>query len=159
MFTRMFAFSIVAVLLLGACKKKEYCTIYGYRVWFAGFDTTQVQQVRVMRYEEGSGFTKLVDSVVATLPYKSAPDYFQQRGDTIINSYDGMIKEPYDYRIIVLPVNRTWEVTKLKYNTDVYNSVSHDKTSPSKCSLMEYTVDGKRNQSIRGVGNPIILIK
>ena len=124
-------FSLLLLLFTGSCiKKEEDCTINAHKapcyIAFFGFTPADVDTIVRLRYEQGSGFTRLLatDTLIVASPW-SAPD-----GDIFGSSsrtHMGTLDANADYEVTIPAMSRTFRISNLTYQSDtVYHYTTKD---------------------------------
>ena len=147
--------TVVVLFASSACNKREYCTATGARLYFKGYDTSDISQIKIMGYVADGHFSQPKDSILMNV---SDIYYYGMRSDTIYTPIE--IPPNEDYRITILPANKTWSISDVQYQLGAYHTVPNDKSWPSKCPLASCLVDNQRlyYPSTDEPGSPSIIV-
>ena len=112
---------LLLILCISACKKEKDCVINAHKapcyVAFYGFKTTDVDTIMLLRYEQGSGFTKLIATDLLSFPNPwKAPDSTTFSSSS--RSHMGALSANADYEVQIPALSRAYRITNITYQSD-----------------------------------------
>lgn len=120
--TLFIAVAVIASFFIGGCEYTGWvnCTDSRIAPVFRGYDSASLTEVLLIRYEAGSNFAKPIDTVLSgniharlyrTNTYETTPEYY-------LENLDNVIKPGNDWRIQVVPFNKTYSISGLYYKQE-----------------------------------------